>query len=300
MHSKTLSVSNYIDSDGNEHGATIWTGSINVDGVHSSGINGHNSIQSAVIISEHEELRRVMYNYTRLMAEYCDQEQSIIFRNLIREMNTEQIALLSQGKGAEIPSDKQVVYLGTENDPVFELYFTSFGGTQNSWDTLNNPYCKYISKLSPSVSGSSYIEFYWNNVKYKQDFNLADTIMKFIARSFEKNGSTENVLSLNLPGIDEGLFSGLTEGTNIGRLALNERNIGYHIKDLQLSYEENGVRHYVTIYNSLNIHEGSMAYQTNTVLVVNETAATGNNNYVNYGYMTLPSMGFENKRLKDQ
>ena len=67
---------------------------------------------------------------------------------------------------------------------------------------------------------------------------------------------------------------------------------------LVCSYEENGERHYVTVYNSLNIHEGSMAYQTNTVLVVNETRATGNNNYVNYGIMTTPGIDFESKRIK--
>ena len=298
MHNKTLTVSNFIDNDGNEHGCAFWTGSINLDGIHESGANGNSGVQSAVVVVEHDELRRVAYNYTRLLANYCKQEEAVVFRKLVNQMNTEQIALINAGKASEIPADEQIVYLGTENDSVFELYFSSFGGAQNSWDTVNNPYCKYLSKLSPSVSDTGYIELIWNNVKYKQTFALTDMIIKYIANAFVANGRTDNTLSLHLPGMIVEDFADLTEGENIGTLSLNEYNIGYHIKDILLSYEENGERHYVTVYNSLNIHEGSMAYQTNTVLVVNETRATGNNNYVNYGIMTTPGIDFESKRIK--
>ena len=297
MHNKTLTVSNYIDNDGNEHGSAVWLGSINIDGVNHQGINGNYSVQTGIVITDHDDIRRVIYNYTRLMTDFCEQEEVVLFRSLVNKMNTEQIALLSQGRGNEIPSDEQIVYIGTENDPVFELYFTAFGGTQNTWDTLNNPYCKYIAKLSPSVSGNSYIEFIWNNPKYNQTFVLSDTIIKYITNAFRTNSRLENNLQVRLPGVEGTDFAGLTEGVNIKTLSVNEYNIVYHTKDIQLSYEENGVRHYVTLYNSLNIHEGSMAYQTNTMLVINETAETGNDFYIDYAIMTVPGIDFTSRRI---
>ena len=297
MHLKACTVSNYIDFEGKEHGGSVWFGSINIDGIHYNGVNGHNSIQSGIIISDHEELRRVTYNYTNLIADNCGQEDVLTFRNIVSTRLAQQIDRINAGNGRLIPKDEQIIYLGTETDSVFRLYFTPFGGTQNAWDTKYNPYCKYIEKMWIASEGDDYIEFIWNNVKYNQSFDLADTFAEMIAASFIRNSNTQIHLHLQLPGIDTSCFNGLIEGENIGVNSVNEYGYGYHIKDVQLSYVENGVRHYVTLFNSLNFHEGSMSYQSNFFLVIDETDATGNNIYTNYAIMTTPGIDFECHRV---
>lgn len=297
MHNKLLAVSNYTDYSGNDHGKAIWVGSVNLDGINEDGSNGNTGAQSALIVAEHDELWKVVQNFITIMVDYCDQEQALIFRRLINSLNTEQIALINEGRGDEIPEDEQIVYIGTATDSIFELYFTSFGGTTNSWDTVNNPYCKYISKLSPSISGGDYIECLWVNPKYKQDFFWSDTAMKYIANAFKNNPNTKNVVNFWLPGANAEYFADLKESENVGVCSINEIDYAYHNKDLQISYAENGVRHYVTLYNSLNMHGGSMYYQTNTLLVIHETEQTGNYTYLTYKSMYAPHIDFDNKRV---
>ena len=289
MHLKVCTVSHYIDRDGVEHkNGAVWMGSINIDGVNYLGQNGNDSIQTAMIISGHSELYRVTYNYCRLIAQYSRQQDSTVFRDLVNKRAAEQIALLNNGRGHEIPYDEQIVYVGTEDDSVFELYFTPLGGLVNQWDTQNNPYCKYLQNILPQVSGGDYIEVFWNNVKYKQTNDLLDTFVEVIACAFKENPNVENNLQLYLPGLDASGFSELEVGTNIGKKWINQRTIGYHTKDLQLSYSINGERHFVTLYNSLNMHEGSMSYQANTILVIHETEATGHALYTQYAVMMAP------------
>ena len=297
MHLKLCTVSNYIDSDGVEHGGSMWVGSINIDGVDYLGRNDNNTDQSALLVSDHEEMYRVAYNFSRLIADYNHREGGTIFRDMASKITTEQIKLLSTGHGDEIDPDEQIVYIGTENDKVFELYFTPIGGEVNYWDTLNNPYCKYIEKLLPQISGEDYIEVIWNNVKYVQSFDLFDTYAEIFAYSFKENARLENRLRLHLPGMDEKVFDGLVEGVNIGKLWVNNKRINYHIKDLMLSYSENGERHWVTVYNSLNMHQGSTCYQANTILIINETEATGNDLYTDYAILSTPEMEFESRRV---
>lgn len=74
-------------------------------------------------------------------------------------------------------------------------------------------------------------------------------------------------------------------------------NIALHSKDFQVSYTENYVRHYVTVFNSLNFHQGAMSYQTNTFLVINETAKTGNNIFVDFGSVTTSGIINEYDRI---
>lgn len=286
MHLKVCAVSHYIDSDGVEHkNGAVWTGSTNIDGVNYLGKNGNDSIQTSMIVSGHFDLYRVAYNYCRLIAQYSRQQESTVFRDLVSKMATEQIALILNGRGHEIPADEQIVYVGTEDDSVFELYFTPLGGDANRWDTQNNPYCKYLQNILPQVSGEAYIELFWNNVKYKQSNDLLDTFLEVIAYSFLENPNVENYLQLCLPGMDTSGFADLKQGSNIGKLKIIDRGVGYHTKDLQLSYSIGGERHYVTLYNSLNMHEGSMSYQVNTILVIHETVATGSQLYTEYAIM---------------
>ena len=67
---------------------------------------------------------------------------------------------------------------------------------------------------------------------------------------------------------------------------------------MQVTYVENGVRYYVTLFNSLNMHEGAMFFQTNSILVIKETEKTGNDFYIDYAIMTVPGIEFESHRYK--
>ena len=298
MHNKTCTVSNYIDNSGKEHGAAIWSGSINIDGVNSLEQNGNDSIQTAVVITHHEKMREVIYNFTKLVASYCGQEDVVPFRTEAIKKTTEQIDLLLSGRGSEIPAGEQIVYLGTENDAVFELYFTPFGGSFSTWDKDCNPFVKYIASMLAAAEGDEYIEFIWNNVKYNQTFELADIMMEAVSLAFEINANKNSILHLHLPGADISYFDKLTVGENIGYKSVNSYYIPYHIKDLQLSYKLGGVRQYITVLNSLNIHEGSSYHQTNTVIVIKENDTIGNDFYVEYATLTTPGIDFLSRRVK--
>ncbi len=298
MHLKTCTVSNYIDTNGQEHGSAVWFGSTNLDGIDKYGSNGNDSIQTGIVISDHEELRKVTYNYTKLLTNYCEQEEVNLFKDKVNKLNTEQITLINSGKESEIPADEKIVYLGSATDKVFELYFTVFGGNTENWDTEMNPYCKYISKLLPTVSGGNYIEFMWNNVKYVSTFPLAKTIEDILQYSFTNNPNLNNKLYIKLYGIDTTKYANLIEGVNIGHANINENVYDvHHGKDMQLSYVENGERYYVTVLNSLNFHAGAMYGQSNTVLVIKETKETGNDLYTDFGKLTIPGIDFEAGRL---
>ena len=298
MHLKTCTVSNYIDNNGVEHGAAVWIGSINLDGIDMYGSNGNDSIQTGALISDHEEIRRVIVNLTNILVNYCKQEDASLFRDKVIKMNTEQIRLINAGKENEIDPDKQIVYLGTKKDKVFEFYFTPFGGSNENWDTELNPLSRYISKLLPSVSGDNYIEFMWNNVKFVSTFGFAKTIEDVLQYSFTNNTNLNNKLYLRLNGIDTSKFKNLKQGKNIGFLSINQKLSGNHAKDLQLSYVENGKRQYVTMFSSLNFHSGAVFGQPNTILVIKETKETGNNLYVDFAGYTVPGLNLESSRIQ--
>lgn len=296
MHLKLCTVSNYIDNSGVEHGTAVWMGSINLDGVDYRGINGNNSIQTGLVITDHDELYRVLYNYVNILKDWCEQEDALTFRTIANAMATEQIDLIKAGRENEIPADEQIVYLGTENDKIFKMYTTPFGGAGNTWNTDYNPYCTYISELAEAAKGEDSIEFIWNSAKFNQNFDLGDVMMKVLADSFEKSANLNNRLHLKFVSSDKFIpetFSALEVGKNIGYLSINNSSGHYHSKDIHLSYVKEGVRHYVTLVNTLNLHEGSMCYQSNLFLVIDETVETGNNFYVDYLSMLLPSIELE-------
>lgn len=300
MHLKTCTVSNYIDREGNDRGKAVWLGCTNVDGVDYLGRNGLDYIQTGAVICDHDEIYRVTYNFVQLMAKYQNTNELVLFRRLAQLRTTMQIDLLLDGKGDIIPLDEQIVYIGTENDKVFELYFTPLGGPAASWDTTYNPYCKYVTKLVNSKDEDGYIEFLINNPKYITDsFSVGTTIIELLATKFKSSANIENNLHMQSPGPDFSIFDGLVEGENIGNLQLNQhRHLHYHTKDVQMTYVENGTRYYVTLYNSLNFHEGAMYYQTNSILVIKETEETGNDFYIDYAIMSTPDINFEEHRYK--
>ena len=300
MHLKACTVSNYIDRDGNDRGKAVWVGCTNVDGVDYLGRNGLDYIQTGAVICDHDEIYNVTYNFIQLMSKYQAQEEILIFRRICQLRTTEQIDLIRAGRGDEIPKDEQIVYLGTENDKVFEMYFTPLGGGAGIWDVRYNPYCNYVTKLVNSKNEDGYIEFLINNPKYVvKGFSVAQTVLDLLATKFLDSGNVENNLHMQSPGPDFSIFDGLVEGENIGAKQLNEhRSRHYHTKDVQMSYVEDGVRYYVTLYNSLNFHEGAMFYQTNSILVIKETEETGNDFYIDYAIMSTPDINFEEHRYK--
>lgn len=155
----------------------------------------------------------------------------------------------------------------------------------------------YLSKLSTSPTNQP-ITLAWTNGKFLSNFELANTITQVINSAFLTNSNINSKLYLKLTGINQDAFDNLVEGENIGLKSINKNVIdSVHSKDLQLSYVENGQRQYVSIFNSLNIHEGSMSYQANTILVVKENANTGNNVYVALGVRTTINTITEADRL---
>ena len=287
MHTKICAVSNYTDMNGTDHEYAVWSSSANIDGVTAEGCNGNNKVQTGSIVSGHRELYEVSRNYLRLISQYCGQEDVYLFRELVIRRTTDQIKLINEGKWNDIPENDRIVYLGTENDKVFELYFTPFGGDAGVWDEVNNPYCKYIGKLSRSDDS---IWFIWNNANFLS-YPLSDMLLNKVCASFHNNKSPENRLFILLLGTDTAKlnqsYSDLVVGRDIGSVSLNKHKYsGIHNKDIQLSYSENGKRSYVTLLNSLNIHGGSMSYQSNFVLVVKEDSCRNDSVFYTFADQT--------------
>ena len=117
-----------------------------------------------------------------------------------------------------------------------------------------------------------------------------------MATAFQTSANKNNRLHLNFleaEGFTPELFASLKPGENIDYISVNESDKYYHSKDVHLSYVKDGIRHYVTLMNTLNLHEGSMSYQSNLFLVIDETKATGNTFYTNYLALLMPTMEFE-------
>lgn len=274
QHVKSASVSHYLATDGTEHTSAVYYGSANLDENNYIGANGNNSSQSGVIVSDHDELYRVNYNYIQLMADYKEQEQLFELRKLVNEKNNEQLALITAGRADEIPSDEQILYLGTENDPVFELYFTPFGGSADNWDTENNPFCKYVDKLPAS---EDYVEFTWNEFGYGS-CNIGKTMEKKLAQAFCDNPDPRNKFSIRVTDFNTDEIQKLKLGAQIGYRSIKDgKNI--HSKDMLMSYKENGVRHNVSLLTSCNFYMIAFSYRTNSMLVINETEQSGGNFY---------------------
>ncbi len=268
MHTKLCAVSHYLDMNGVAHKNAVWTSSANLDGINANGTNGLNQLQTATLVSDHAELFRISKNYLDLLAQYSGQEDVYPFRDLMMKRVEEQIALIKEGRESEIPADEQIIYLGTETDPVFELYFSPFSGGNSTWNEETNPFAKQISEMHDS-EGS--IIFIWNNVRWGA-FSLRNQFEDVIIDAFKTNKNPENKIYVNLPAFDSAAFSNLKVGEDIGYKAFNANDFGHvHSKDMHVSYVKDGQRYYVSVLNSMNVHGGSMAYQSNFALVIKET-----------------------------
>lgn len=268
QHVKGAAVSHYLATDGTVHRNAIFMESSNLDDVDYNGSNGNNGSQSGVIISDHAELFRITKNYFNLMCEYSGREDMYKFRRIMKERNENQIALINSGRENEIPKDEQIVYLGGKNDPMFELYFTPFGGGIDTWDPVNNPICKYVNKLTTSEDS---IEFLWN-ISGISDFNLGVTLKNVLEKAFYENQNVANKLSIlytDTP-FEAGKLHDLNVGTQIGYKSIRDPS-RIHAKDMYVSYVEDGVRHNVSLITSCNFYNVAYYYRANSFLVINET-----------------------------
>ena len=268
MHTKLCAVSHYLDMNGEVHRNAVWTSSSNLDGINWNGTNGLNQLQTASIVSDHAEIFRISKNYLDFLAGYCGQEDVYIFRDVMIDRVEEQVAKIKAGLESEIPANEQIVYLGSENDKVFELYFSPFSGNVSGWEEEYNPFAKQIREMHNSEDS---IIFIWNNVRWGE-YSLRNQFEDVIIDAFHKNKNPENKIYVNLPAFNSAAFSDLAVGTDIGYKAFNQNDFGHvHSKDMHLSYVKDGQRYYVSVLNSMNVHSGSMAYQSNFALVIKET-----------------------------
>lgn len=274
QHIKSAAVSHYLATDGTEHTAGVYFASTNFDENSYIGANGNNGSQSGVIVSDHDELFRVTYNYMKLMKAYSRKEQMQELRFIAQQRNEEQIALIKAGRGDEIPRDEQIVYIGTENDNVFELYFTPLGGGTDTWAPDYNPFCNYMNKFAQS---EDYVEFIWNEFGYGRSY-VGYILEKQLARAFCNNPNPKNILAVRIPGLDTKAIEQLELGTQIGYRSVKNGHL-IHSKDIIMSYVEEGERHYVSLMTSCNFYMIAFNYRTNSILVINENELTGDGFY---------------------
>ncbi len=268
MHTKMCAVSHYLDMDGNVGRNAVWSSSSNLDGINSNATNGNNKMQTATIVSNHEEIYRAAYNYINIIPEYCGQEEVYNFRTLVAAISKNQIDLIEAGRADEIKPEEQIVYLGTENDDVFEFYFSPFGGDVMTWTESYNPYCKFARKFSNS---DDYVIMSWNSANYNKSTPIVLQIEEMLTNTFLTKKNPNNRIYTNLEDFDTAPYKDLVLGQDIGFKSFNKYDHGaLHSKDLQLSYSENGKREYVSILSSINMHGGAMSYQSNYVLVIKE------------------------------
>ncbi len=279
QHLKSCTASHYLATDGTVHKNAIFFTSSNLDENDYKGRNGNSLAQSGVIISDHEDLYRVTYNYTQLMTEYDGLEEIFEMQKIINERNIEQAEMLRTGKGSLIPRDEQIVYIGGENDPVFELYFTPFGGGIDVWDTENNAFCKYMDKMAMS---EDYVEFAFNVYGFGAS-HIGTTMEQMVAQAFCENPDSRNKIFLRINDFDSSAVQNLKLGTEIGERSIGTGGKSHHTKDMLLNYVENGERHRVSLMTSCNSYPLAFSLRTNSLLVINETDASGGNFYSIYG-----------------
>ncbi len=281
MHVKTCAVSAYRDKYGVDHEYGVWFSSTNLDTANYRGFNANGGSQSGVIITNHEDIYVATKNYVALMGEYYEQTDLFEFRRLVRERVEEQVEAALEGRYYEIPTDERIVYVGSETDDVFELYFTPLSGDVDTWDTTLNPYCKYMQKFHDSDDED--VVFCFNNPNFTESFVVADLLVDVLEEKFINNKRLGNRLGIRCKyGVFEG-FKELKAGKDLGFINFKTTHDNVHEKDIIMSYVENGERQYVTLISSCNFNEGALYYQTNHLIVIKETEATDNVVYTSLG-----------------
>lgn len=266
-HIKTCLASNYIDKDGVERGPGVFFTSANLDENDYLGRNGNNYMQTGVLITGHDDIYRVTKNYCDIIAQYCGKDDSMLFKDYVYRTQTEQVDLILAGREDEIPDNKQLVYLGSESDDVFEMYFTPLPGPQSVWNTTYNPYCKYITEMSQSTGSKI---FTWNVAESENSNDFTYTFEDMISEAFHKNKNPQNRIYMHYEAFQASKYNDLVVGRDIGFKSINNTNY-IHGKDVIMSYEKDGERKYVSIINSCNFHSVALYFESNHILVIKET-----------------------------
>ena len=266
-HIKTCLASNYIDKDGVEREYGVFFTSANLDENDYLGRNGNNGMQTGVIVTGHEAVYRVTKNYCDVIAKYRGKDESMFFKNYVYRTQTEQVDLILAGRENEIPADQQLVYLGSESDDVFEMYFTPLPGPQSVWNTTYNPYCKYITEMSQSTGSKI---FTWNVAASESSNDFTYTFEDMIGEAFHRNKNPENRLYMHYEAFQASKYNDLVVGKDIGFKDINTTS-HIHGKDVLMSYEKDGAKKYVSIINSCNFHSTALYFESNHILVIKET-----------------------------
>ncbi len=275
MHSKICAVSAFRDKDNVDHNTGLFFTSSNVDANNYIGCNGNGWAQSGIIVSDHPELYRVSHNYVSLELKYPNMNDSYAFREDVRTRNERQSMLIRSGRSDDIPTDEQIIYLGSESDKIFELVFSPFGGTPGSWDLIHNQIAKEMSLFS-SGDADDYYEVIWGVATFASASVFGKTMIDVISETLHKYKNINNKLFLSLPDFGESYrFTDLQIGKDIGFKKFIIENAAVHYKDILLSYAKNGVRQYVSIISSCNFHDGAFWYQANQTITIRENDTTG-------------------------
>lgn len=277
MHVKTLTTSHYLDKNGVAHENAVFFSSANLDAIDYKGCNGNNGSQSGVTITGHKEIYNATINYIDLMVEYYEQESLYELRYLVQQRNTKQAELITAGRESEIPDEEQILWLGSDSDKVFKLYFSCLGGDFDSWNTVTNPYCEQVQNLYNSAINypDEYRIFTWNCASYSRNFNISEIMDEMVNRAFVDYSNPENRLFIYAKNYEFDELSQLKVGENIGFMKLKNSSTGMHSKDILLSYMQDDERKYVALLSSCNFHSGAPYYQTNSMITITETDETG-------------------------
>ena len=273
-HLKTCTVLHYLDNENVVRNYGVYFSSSNVDGVHLSGVAGLTSSQSGIILTNHRYIYLCTRNFVRFSIDYCGYDMASDFRNqYIKTIKKQKIQISEHGY--DYLSEELMIYLGSDDDPVFELYITPLDGSEGMWSE-DNPFCKYVSKMQRS---REHIGFKWNNPKSSMTYEFISTFFKIVKKSFKRdrgqNENLQNELSLKMVGFDETYFDDLIVGQHLGKKTIANYSGVCHEKDCVFLFEEGGIRNSVALINSLNEHQGAFWYQVNQLLVVKENIYTG-------------------------
>ena len=269
-HIKCLLASKYLDKDGVARENGVFFTSANLDENDYLGRNGNNGLQTGVIVTNHDDIYRVTKNYLDTIVKYSGKDDSIYFKDYVYRAQTEQADLIFEGRENEIDPEKPLIYLGSDTDDVFEMYFTPLPGPLSVWNTKYNPYCKYISEMS-RTTGSKI--FTWNVAKAEMGNDFTYCFDDMISEAFHKNKNTDNRLYMHFVAMNANKYNDLVVGRDIGFKSVNASVPGIHSKDILMSYEKDGARKYVSIINSCNFHSTALYFESNHILVVKETEA---------------------------
>ena len=298
MHVKALTASHYLSTDGVEYENAVFLTSSNLDAIDYKGCNGNNGAQSGVVVTGHERIYNASINYIKLMAEYYEQEKLYEFRHLVNEVNTEQAQLILAGRGDEIALEDQLIYLGSDSDKVFKLYFSPLPGDVDAWDTDYNPYCEHSQNLYESsiLYPDEYIVYTYNCASYTREFNVSQTMSDMVNYAFNTMKNPENRLSIQAKNYDYSELEGLVVGEDLGFKYLKNKSVGIHSKDILFSYIKDDERKYVSLLSSCNFHSGALYYQTNSMMTITETDETGNVFYMALGKVSTAGAVTDNGR----